>query len=239
MINILCLYQELNLSYYNIDSFHCFAFTGQETLYVLYISRNRLASAPLLTDVESRIQELYLARNYIKHIKDSYLDFCMNIAHVNIGFNELDAFPSMHNIARSIVFGVEGNNISNTGFVYGNSFPRLKNLDLESNQIGDFCPPPEKNCATTAFPELARKQAFNDTLPLWITSSRTAGFLENNPWHCNGSLGWTQHCQVRDDKAASVMLCMEWLVIRDMVCESPLEVQGLSPKEAGNRSRSC
>ena len=235
----LSFFQDLSLPDNKIDSIHRFAFKGLKTLRVLDLSWNQLTSAPSLAEVESTLQKLNLKRNYIKHIKDSYFDFCMNIEYIDIGFNELKAFPSMQNIAKSIViFGVEGNNISEANFVYGNSFTKLKNLMLGSNPIRRFCPPPGKFAPRLRALFLVSCDLSMIHFPNESHRQEVQVHLENNPWHCNGSLGWTQQCQLRDEMN-NVIVCMEWLFLRDMVCESPKEARGLTPKEAGNWSRMC
>ena len=54
--------------------------------------------------------------------------------------------------------------------------------------------------------------------------------LEHNPWHCNGSLGWTTQCI---SQPQGYTLCMGWLFTTEMICTSPLEVQDLTATEAG------
>ena len=232
-------FQDLLISYNNIDSIHRFAFKGLKALRVLNLAWNQLTSAPSLAEVEPTLQELNLERNYIKHIKDSYFDFCKNIEYIDIGYNELKAFPSMQNIAKSIVvFGVEGNNISDANFVYGNRFPELKNLMLGSNPIRRFCPPPGKFAPQLHTLLLVSCDLSMIHFPNESHRQEVQVYLDNNPWHCNGSLGWTQQCQLRDE-TTNVIVCMEWLFLRGMVCESPMEARGLTPKEAGNGSRMC
>ena len=51
-------------------------------------------------------------------------------------------------------------------------------------------------------------------------------------------MSWTQTGEMQDD-SRYIMLCMERLWVRDMVCDSPLEVPGLTPKEAGNSRGNC
>ena len=107
------------------------------------ISNNRLTSAPSLWEVKATLEQLQLGYNYIKYINDTYFDFCINIKYIHINFNKLTQFPSLQNIAKTIaVFEVAGNNMSNASFIYGNSFPKPLLLNLEYNQIREFCPPP-------------------------------------------------------------------------------------------------
>ena len=234
-------FQKLYLRRNNIDFIHPFAFRGLKMLYKLDISNNKLTSVPSLEDVKSTLRVLYLSLNYIKHIKDSYFDLCVNIKHIQLGFNKLTQFPSIQNIANSIaVFEVEVNNISKANFIYGNYFPKLESLKLVSNQIREFCPPPGKFA-----PRLHT---------IYLQSNKLSGIyfpdeshrrwrqvhvlLENNPWHCDDFLGWTQQCEM-EDEVFNVMACMDGLILHGMVCDSPLEARGLTPKEAGNRDCKC
>ena len=232
-------FQDLYLQYNKIDYIHRFAFKSMKALYTLYISNNRLTNAPSLVGVGSTLRILDLSRNYIKHIRDSYFDLCWNIADINFAYNELTQFPNMQNIAKTIViFGMEGNKLSNANFVYGNWFPKLLDLDLQHNQIDVFCPPPRRFAPRLHYLFLQSNKLSTIYFPYESHRRMLQVFLGNNPWHCNGSLGWTQHCEVPKD-AKNNMVCMEWFYLREMVCESPLEAQGLTPKEAANRSGKC
>ena len=230
---IFVLFQHLFLSSNNIDFIDRFAFKGLESLTTLDISNNRLTTAPSLLEVKSTLQTLNLKWNYIKYIEDSYFDSCRDIATINIGFNELNQFPSIQNIAKTIFnFRVSSNNISDANFIYGNSFPKLASLSFGSNQIGSFCPPPTKfvprlRTMNLQSNKLSRIQFQNESLQRELHV-----LLANNPWHCNGSLGWTQQCEIKP--GWSMIVCMELLFLKDMVCESPSEARGLTPKEAGN-----
>ena len=232
-------FQNLFLFHNKIDFIHRFALNGMKALYMLDISKNRLTTAPSLAEVGSTLRDLDLSWNYIKHITDSYFDLCKNIANINIANNEITQFPHMQNIAKTIAsFKVGGNKISNANFVYGNTFPKLSGLNLEHNQIDAFCPPPRRFAPRLHFLILNSNKLSTIYFPTESLRRELEVFLMDNPWHCNGSLGWTQYCEVLKD-AKNVMVCMRWLYLRDMVCESPLEAQGLTPKEAANRSGEC
>ena len=210
-----------------------------KTLYTLDIAKNRLTSAPSLAEVGSTLRVLDLSWNYIKHIKDTYFDLCRNIVDIKIAKNELIQFPNVQNIAKTIVnFKVEGNNISNANFVYGNWFPKLSYLNLQHNQIGLFCPPPRRFAPRLQSLFLQSNKLSTIYFPDESHRRMVDVYLGNNPWHCNGSLTWTLGCEVREE-ALNTIICMDWLYLRDMVCESPLEAQGLTPKEAANRSGRC
>ena len=225
------LLQELYLYKNKIDFIHRLAFKGLKTLYQLDISNNRLTRAPSLEEVKSTLRELKLEYNYIKHVADAYFDFCINIKYIHIGYNKLTQFPSLQNIAKTIVaFGVQGNNISNANFIYGNIFPELHILNLEANQIGEFCPPPEKFVPRLHTIFLQGNKLSGIYFPRESYRRKVEVFLKNNPWHCNGSLGWTQQCLFNEH--INIMVCMRWLTLRGMVCDSPPHAKGLTLKEA-------
>ena len=234
------LFQDLLLYENNIDLIDRFALRGLKTLHKLDISNNRLTSAPLLvSDVKFTLREFYLTRNYITQIKDSYFDLFRHIKYINIGYNKLTQFPSLENIANTISsFGVEGNNISNANFIHVNIFPKFVVLNLESNQIGEFCPPLGKFAPRLRTIFMQGNKLTWIKFPYESRRQEVRVFLKNNPWHCNGSLGWTQECEIQD-RVHNIMVCMGWLFLRDMVCNSPVEVQGLTPKEVGNRIGKC
>ena len=232
-------FQELYLQRNSIHRIHPFAFKGLKILYKLDISSNKLTSVPPLMDVKSTLQKLYLSWNYIKHIEDSYFDLCVNIKHIHIGFNKLTQFPSIQNIAKTIAtFEIEHNNISNANFIYGTYFPKLESLKLESNQIREFCPPPGKFAPRLNTTYLQSNKLSMIHFPDESHRLQLYVLLENNQWHCGGFLGWIQQCEL-EDEVQNIMACMGWLVLMGMVCESPLEAQGLIPNEAGKRGCKC
>ena len=235
------LLQDLYLASNNIDLIDHFAFRGLKSLTTLDISNNRLTRAPSLAEVKSTLQKLNLKWNYIKHIEDSYFDFCRNLAQIYMGFNELNQFPNVQNIAKTIhIFSVVSNNISHANFIYRKSFPKLAHLDLESNQIGSYCPPPRQFTPQLRFINLQSNKLSRIHFKNESREWEVHVFLANNPWHCNGALGWTRRCEISPNiPNVIIMKCMGWLFLKDMVCESPLEYQGLTPMEAGNRSGNC
>ena len=232
-------FQRLFLERNNIDFIQPFAFKGMKILYVLDISNNKLTSVPPLVDVRSTLRVLYLPLNYIKYIKDSYFDLRANIKYIYLGYNKLTQFPRMQNIAKSIaVFQVQGNNISNANFMYRNYFPRLGNLNLASNQIREFCPPPGKFAPRLHTIYLQSNKLPRIHFPYESHRRQVHVLLEANPWHCDGFLGWTQQCEMGDE-VYNIMACMRWLTLHGMGCDSPLEARGLTPKVAGNISCKC
>ena len=232
-------FQELYLWGNNIDFIHPFAFKGLKILYKLDISNNELTSVPPLEDVKSTLRELYLSVNYIKHIKDSYFDLCVNIKIIDLGFNKLIQFPNIQNIAKTItIFEIEVNNISNANFIYGNYFPKLESLKLSTNQIREFCPPPRKFAPRLHTIYLQSNKLSGIHFPYESHGRQMDVLLHYNPWHCDGFLGWTQQCEM-EDEVYDIMACMGWLILHGMVCDSPLEARGLTPKETGNRSAKC
>ena len=231
-------FQELYLQGNNIDFIHPFAFKGLKILYKLDISNNELTSVPPLEDVKSTLRELYLSVNDIKHIKDSYFDLCVNIKIIDLGFNKLMQFPNIQNIAKTIsIFEVEVNNISNASFIYGNYFPKLESLKLATNQIKEFCPPPRKFAPRlhTIYLQSNKLSGIHFPYEPHWGQRQVHVLLHNNPWHCDGFLGWTQKCEMTIEMH-DIMACMGWFNFRGMVCDSPLEARGLTPKEASNIS---
>ena len=224
--------QHLYLSRNNIFEIHERAFSGLETLYELDISHNLLTSAPSLVDLKSTLIILNLSWNRIISISESYFYSCTYIANINLNFNHLSDFPSIQAISDTIaVFSLEKNNISLVDPMYGVYFPRLTVLQLVSNQIESYCFPPRHFAPLLSDVYLQNNKL--STIQFSHVKSRSQKahiFLDNNPWHCNNKLGWTEQCVQKTD---SDMYCMGWLFLRDMICKSPLRAQGMTPKEAG------
>ena len=146
--------------------------------------------------------------------------------------NQINDCPSMHSISSTIaILSLEGNNISLFNPIRGSYFPRLMDLQLAYNQIENYCFPPWQ-----VAPKLSGVYLRNNKLSeihfLHVKSHirQAEIYLDGNPWHCNNVLGWTEQCVL---KADSSLYCIEWLTLRNMICTSPPEAQGLTPKEAG------
>ena len=239
LTNFLPFFQQLFLTQNRINFTHHYAFRGLKSLYKLDMSNNQLTSAPSLAEAQFNLRVLDLGRNYIKHIEDSYFNSFRSITHIHISFNELIHVPNLQNIAKTILaFRVQGNRISNANFIYGNRFPKLENLNLQINQIRIFCPPPGNNAPRLHSIYLQSNKLSSLHFPYDPQRQPIDVMLENNPWHCDGSWGWTQQCQLQY-RHGYIMECMGKLSLWGMVCESPLEMKGLTPKHASNISRKC
>ena len=239
LTKFLPFFQQLYLTQNSINFTHHYAFRGLKSLYKLDMSNNQLTSAPSLAEAQFSLRVLDLGRNSIKHIEDSYFNSFRSITHIHISFNKLIHLPNLQNIAKTIVaFRVQGNRISNANFLYGNRFPKLENLNLQINQIRIFCPPPGNNAPRLHSIYLQSNKLSSLHFPFDPQRQPIDVMLENNPWHCDGSLGWTQQCQLQY-RHGYIMECMGWLSLWGMVCESPLEMKGLTPKHASNRNRKC
>ena len=214
------------------------ALHGLNTLEKLDISQNKLHRAPFISSVKNTILNLDLSRNEITHISDTYFHSFKKIRNIFLDHNQLIQFPNLEYISKSIiVVSLGSNNISNVIPMYGIRFPRLETLLLENNQIRNFCFPPVNVAPRLHVVGLQSNSLqridFSDT-----QSSRKQVvyvFLGHNPWHCNGSLGWTQQCT--PETGMNAMLCLEWIRLQGMICASPPGTQGLTPKEAGGIHR--
>ena len=215
------------------------AFRGLNKLEELDISRNQLTMAPSLLYVKSTLHILDVSWNKITHISDTYFNLCRKINMIYLGFNQLTEIPNVQTVSQTIIFlSLASNNISDVKPIYGTIFPMLQILYLSLNQIRSFCLPPVKFA-----PRLREVSLESNNLSMmyfayangsWSFQVRV--YLVHNPWHCNGSLYWTQQCT---QWGYDFLKCMWWLLINGMVCASPLEAQGLIPKEEGIFSMYC
>ena len=215
------------------------AFRGLNKLDELDISRNQLTMAPSLLYMKNTLQILDISWNKITHISGKYFNLCRKIKMVYLGFNQLTEIPNVQTISQTIIFlSLASNNISDVTSIYGTRFPMLQILYLSSNQIRSFCLPPVE------FAPRLHEVSLESNITSVIDFTYTKGprllqvkvYLAHNPWHCNGSLYWTQQCTQWGHDSLN---CMSWLLVDGMVCVSPLEAQGLTPKEAGRFSMYC
>ena len=144
--------------------------------------------------------------------------------------------PNLEYTSKTIgLLSLSSNNISNVIPMYGIRFPILQDLNLAGNQIKNFCFPP-----VTFTPRVKNVNLEANYLQI-IYFSRAHSertymhevyiFLGQNPWFCNGSLGWTRQCT--QEPYLNAMACLDWLIVQGMICASPPEALGLTPKEAG------
>ena len=226
-------FQILSLVYNEIFKIHPFAFKDLNALVTLDISHNQLTSAPTIECVKTTLRDLNLAWNYIKSISDAYFDSGMKLATLQIGCNQLIDIPNIQNIARTLrLISVGCNNISNVQPLYGIYFPRLQDVNLESNQIKSFCFPP-----VDFVPNLRRINLSANNLSriqFYYPNRRRSGTVDislgNNPWNCNASMGWIKNCA---QEHFGIMLCMGRLVVRDMICSRQQEVHDGISKGSG------
>ena len=226
-------FQILILAYNEIFEIHQMAFNGLRTLDKLDISHNRLNKAPFISSVKNTLLRLDLSWNGISHISDTHFHSCKKIRNIFLNNNHLIAIPNFRYVSKSITFlNLATNNITNVIPIYGIRFPRLQTLILEANQIRSFCFPP-----VYFVPRIKQVGLQLNNLQRICFSHASSPrrrevmiYLGHNPWHCNGSLDWTQQCTKDADLN---MTCMEWLIVQGMICASPPEAQGLTPKEAG------
>ena len=210
------------------------ALNGLNTLEELDISHNQLHRAPFISSVKNSILILDLSWNEISHISDTYFHSCKKIRNIFLDNNQLIQIPVLEYVSKSIIFvSLGSNNISNVKPIYGIRFPRLQTFSLENNQIRNFCFPPVNFAPRMAIVGLQSNYLQRIDFSEAHSSRKKVVHinLHHNPWHCNGSLDWTQQCTPETDR--NVILCLEWIRVEGMICASPPGTHGLTPKEAG------
>ena len=205
-----------------------------DRLQSLDISQNHLSEAPCLSWIKYSLEKLNLSWNKISHISNTYFDSCVKMTHLYLHDNQLIEIPYIRIISKAIrALVLDANYIASVMPIYGIQFPRLQFLSLNSNQIKSFCFPPEHFAPVLHEVFLALNNLSSIIFADTDASSRgdVLMHLGENPWHCDGSLGWTQKCV--HGGSSRYMRCMGWLVADDMICASPPNVTGLRPGEAG------
>ena len=231
LINFFDFFQHLTLSsnvIYKIDEQ---AFTGLHALRILDISHNLLVSAPSIIDVKDTLETLDLSWNKLSIISESYFDSCNYMKSIIIAGNQLSIMPNIKGASTTLrQLVLASNNISDAKPLHNIRLPYLRSLDLHSNQIDNFCFPsmiPYLDVVSLSSNRLSYLH-FSQLNVTW--SQMIHVFLKNNPWHCNGSLGWTKNCIAYTN---DYMLCMGWFLTEPIMCTSPRDVQGLTATEAG------
>ena len=183
--------------------------------------------------MKNTLQILDVSWNKITYTGDTYFNLCQKINMIFLGCNQLTEIPNVQNISQTIMYlSFASNNISDVKCIYEINFPKLVILCPAENQITGFCLPPVKFA-----PRLRHVSLESNNLSMidfsHVNDSRSLQvkvLLAYNPWHCNDSLYWIQQCTQRKLDSLN---CMQWLLVDGMVCSSPLQAQGLIPKEAG------
>ena len=175
---------------------------------------------------------LDLSWNNISKIDENYFDTCHRVEGIYMTGNQLSVIPNLKGASRTLRnLRLDTNFISDVTPLYNTHLPNLRELKLYSNHITSFCFPPltpyldvvtllSNRLSTIYFSELN------------VTRQRKVYIsLEDNLWHCNGSLGWTKYCT---PQPPAYMECMGWfLLMKEIICTSPKAVQGLTATESG------
>ena len=213
---------------------HDIALNGLSRLKILDISRNKLIKAPSLSLVTNTLEVLNLSWNKIRHINNMYFNWCRKMKSVHLDSNQLINIPNIQSISKTVtLLSLGGNRITTAMPMYGIYFPRLNHLQLSSNLITSFCFLPAHSAPVLREVFLHSNNlsriSFSDTYSL--IKREVLITLGDNPWHCDGSLGWTQQCT---PVTLHEVLCMGWLKMKGMmICASPQNVTGLFPYKAG------
>ena len=229
--------QDLDMSSNEIFQIDPFAFNGLYALQYLDISYNELTSAPSISGVKTTLIAIDLAGNKIKYISDAYFDSCKTIRNIELRYNRLSAIPNVGNVSSTLhSLSLAGNYISDVKSIYGIYFPVLRTLSLDSNKISKFSLPPPNFVPNLRWLSLWSNNLSRIYIPLSNTERRGQLQIEldDNPWNCNGPLGWTHKCKPAINPTD--MICMEWLLLNGMICTSPKQVQGRTPKDAGKNT---
>ena len=215
---------------------HQNALNGLNTLENLDISHNQLNGAPSISSVKNTLMLLDLSWNRITHISDKYFHSFNKIKNIYLGHNQLIEIPNLEHISKTIFrLSLPSNNISNVIPMYGIRFPILHALTLQGNQIKSFCFPPVTFAPRVKNVDLEANYLqvidFSHERSTRMYMHEVSIYLGHNPWFCNGSLGWTRQCT--QETYINAMTCFDWLMLDGMICASPPEAHGLTPKEAG------
>ena len=200
-------------------------------LEILDISHNSLISAPSILGLKLTLRALILSWNNISDINEAYFKSCHRLRTIELNGNQLNVIPNIKGVVHTLRYlKLAVNNITDAKPLYNVHMPYLRALDIHSNQIKSFCFP-------SVTPYLQEVNLSSNRLSMLYFSQLNAtsltevrGSLEHNPWHCNGSLGWTEQCISQHQ---GYMLCMGWLFAKEIICTSPQEVQDLTAREAG------
>ena len=122
--------------------------------------------------------------------------------------------------------------ISSLNNMYNITFPRLRELWLQVNDIFHFDP------ELIQLPTLQTFSLRNNTITelpdlsgcVWGVESESVTYAEfyaaNNPFHCNGSMKWLGNSLCRQGRYTFFKRFMLAILSEDLFCHSPREVQG-------------
>ena len=179
-------------SIYKIDQL---AFKGLHVLRKLAFSHNLLTSAPSIVDVKDTLQLLDLSWNDISNIRKLYFDSCYNMRRIYIHHNQLNIIPNLQGVSTTLQnLEVGANNISDAKSLYNIPLPKLRHVSLDSNQITKFCFPPITRHLQMVSLSSNRLSLLRFSQLNASNHQKVSVALSCNPWHCNGSLEWTQRC---------------------------------------------
>ena len=203
---------------------------GLDRLSQLLLKSNFLTHPPPLTSIRTSLVHLDLSWNEITHIPRSYFYQCCKLHTIMLTKNKLSEMPNMVFIASRLrVIGLAGNEIDDAVLFYGRKYPRLRDIDFDSNNLDKFCLPPPRSA-----PRLKEVRLFSNnltTLKLPVGFHDTKLLLGENPWHCDGSLGWARECT----HEGRLLLCPRYVDLDSFICYSPVNMSGMSPQQIGKK----
>ena len=202
---------------------------GLHRLSKLELKSNFLTDPPPLTFIRSSLVFLDLSWNQITHIPRSYFYRCQKLNTIMVTKNKLSEVPNVELIAGLLQhIGMTGNDIVDAVPFYGKKYPRLTHIYFDKNNLDKFCMP----TGTSVLRLRALRLHSNNltTLQLPADYHDTHITLYDNPWHCDGALGWARECTPEGRDLA----CPRYVNLGvGFTCYSPVNMRGMSPHVIG------
>ena len=204
---------------------------GLHQLSELLLKSNVLTHPPPLTFIRTSLVRLDLAWNEITHIPKSYFYQCRKLNTIILTQNKLSEVPNMEFIASLLQFiGLAGNVIDDAVLFYGRKYPRLTEIFLDHNNLDKFCLPPPRSAPRLKEVRLSSNNLTTLKLPAGFHDTKL--LLGENPWHCDGSLGWARECTPE----GHLLFCPRYVDLSSFSCYGPVNMSGMSPQQIGKKS---
>ena len=220
--------QEVYLHSNAIREINALAFSGLTKLNKLVLKANRLIAAPSLIFIRATLKFLDMSKNNLTYIPKLYFYGCSALEMIFLNSNKLSTVPNLEFVAdniRGIV--LNDNRIVDVAALNDNKYPHLKILQLNGNNLREFCLPPRVFTPRLDAVMLHRNKLTTIQLPnsFYGTDLR----LRDNPWHCDQSLSWIRECFFADYH----LTCPRGVALDLLTCDSPPNLQGVSPMNIG------
>ena len=187
------VFQQINIQNNPVQYISPYCLRGIQLRHIL-ISHGHLKQAPSITPVGASVETVQFANNDIADISDEYFNNCSKLEGATFSGNMFQRLPNLSPIALTLQrLYFPRNLISDVTSLKMATFPELRYIDLQSNQITNFLfhsdTLPELILINLAFNRLTQIDELYMTISVFRVPV-SAIFISHNSWNCSHVYAW-------------------------------------------------